>query len=387
MERPLLPHPAGLDLPADRLFQRGLHHRPVRLGADPADPADAAGADRRLLRRLRPLGHGHELAGADAGQRRAPTSSAPSRAASPPSPCSWRWVSWAFCSCAAAAGWRPGGGRASRDPVVRRSPVARGGRGRSRGRSGALSHPRHAPGRRATSVRLFNGIDGEWSARVVEVGKRTCRLAVEALVRTQTPDARPRAARGARQTRPAGDDRREGDGAGRAADPPPANGAHERRPHQSRATCGDRARGRRAVRPARRSRDQGRRASRRPPRGVGGRPAARCSATRPAMRRAPWRRCCARAGPLGRADRSRGRLHARGAGGHTGASAAVPVSLGARVLRADTAAIAALAIWQSTFGEEVGLEVGAALAPSAGLRRGWLQTEQGWPRRSATTVL
>jgi 16S rRNA (uracil1498-N3)-methyltransferase len=41
--------------------------------------------------------------------------------------------------------------------------------------------------------------------------------------------------------------------------------------------------------------------------------------------------------------------------------AVVPVSLGERILRADTAAIAALAIWQSTLGEAVGLEVGAAL--------------------------
>lgn len=36
-------------------------------------------------------------------------------------------------------------------------------------------------------VGLFNGADGEWSARVTEVGKRACRLAVETLVRPQSP--------------------------------------------------------------------------------------------------------------------------------------------------------------------------------------------------------
>jgi 16S rRNA (uracil1498-N3)-methyltransferase len=37
-----------------------------------------------------------------------------------------------------------------------------------------------------------------------------------------------------------------------------------------------------------------------------------------------------------------------------------PVSLGPRILRADTAAIAALALWQSTLGDWRGLEVGRA---------------------------
>jgi UMF1 family MFS transporter len=42
-----VPHPAGVDLRADRLLQRGLHHRPVRLQPHHADAPDAAGADRQ----------------------------------------------------------------------------------------------------------------------------------------------------------------------------------------------------------------------------------------------------------------------------------------------------------------------------------------------------
>ncbi len=39
---------------------------------------------------------------------------------------------------------------------------------------------------------------------------------------------------------------------------------------------------------------------------------------------------------------------------------ALPVSLGPRILRADTAAIAALCLWQSALGDWRGLEVGRA---------------------------
>ncbi len=37
------------------------------------------------------------------------------------------------------------------------------------------------------AVVLFNGRDGEWTARVADVSKRGCRLGVEALLRVQAP--------------------------------------------------------------------------------------------------------------------------------------------------------------------------------------------------------
>jgi 16S rRNA (uracil1498-N3)-methyltransferase len=45
-----------------------------------------------------------------------------------------------------------------------------------------------------------------------------------------------------------------------------------------------------------------------------------------------------------------------------GLAFALPVSLGPRILRADTAAIAALSLWQSAFGDWRGLEVGPSAA-------------------------
>jgi len=72
VERTLLPHPAGVDIHSDRLFQRGVHHRALRLS-------------RTLLTRLTPpdqtgaffgayaiSGTATVLAGADAGQHRHP---------------------------------------------------------------------------------------------------------------------------------------------------------------------------------------------------------------------------------------------------------------------------------------------------------------------------
>ncbi len=59
-------------------------------------------------------------------------------------------------------------------------------------------------------------------------------------------------------------------------------------------------------------------------------------------------------GRLGPADRAGGRLRARRSGrGCAALSHVTPVTLGPRILRADTAAISALTLWQAALGDWV----------------------------------
>jgi UMF1 family MFS transporter len=68
LERPAVPHRAGADLSGPGPDDRGVRHRPVRVQPHPADPPVPARQDRRLLRPVRPVGHGHRLAGLAAGR-------------------------------------------------------------------------------------------------------------------------------------------------------------------------------------------------------------------------------------------------------------------------------------------------------------------------------
>ena len=72
LEWALLSHCPGVDLPPDRILQRCFHHSALRVEPHLAHTPDAACTDRRFLRRLRPLWHGHELAWPLSGESRHP---------------------------------------------------------------------------------------------------------------------------------------------------------------------------------------------------------------------------------------------------------------------------------------------------------------------------
>ncbi len=205
---------------------------------------------------------------------------------------------------------------------------------------------------------VFNGRDGEWRARVAEAGKRRCVLAIEARARTQhtPPDLelivalvkRPRleaivekaAELGASRVRLVLTERTNADRAnvGRLAaiateaaeqtgrldvpgiaPPAPLTAVLAALPEDRRLMFCDEA--------------------------GDAEPAARALA---AAAPGPWAVLIGPEGGFSPAERTAIREAPR----------TLPVSLGPRILRADTAAIAALCLWQSAFGDWRGVEVG-----------------------------
>ena len=121
------------------------------------------------------------------------------------------------------------------------------------------------------------------------------------------------------------------------------------RPGQPRAAGQHRDRGGRAVRPADRAGDRAGAAARPSAWRAGPRAGCCIMPTRPAA----GSRCsrALRAHGAGRsADRARGRLHRRELAGCAACEEVVAISLGPRILRAETAALAALACWQAFCG-------------------------------------
>lgn len=210
-------------------------------------------------------------------------------------------------------------------------------------------------------VGLFNGADGEWSARIVEVGKRICRLRVQTLLRAQyaAADLELHVALVKRAPLETIVEKATELGVGRI------------RLLRTERTNADHTNLERLAAIAREAAEQcGRlevplidaaeRLGERLAAWDAGRALMFCdeSGDAPAaaaalLRRGPgpWAVLIGPEGGFTPAERAAIRACA----------AVVPVSLGPRILRADTAAIAALAIWQSTLGEGLGLEVGAAL--------------------------
>ena len=210
-------------------------------------------------------------------------------------------------------------------------------------------------------LRLFNGADGEWSARVVEVAKRSCRLRAEALARPQSPapDVELCVAlvkRGPLET---------------IVEKATELGVRRIRLLRTERTNADHTNLDRLAAIVREAAEQ-------------------CGrldvpqidpAERLADLLAAWDfgRALMFCDEAGDAPGAVATLRRRGPGpwavligpegGFTPAErtsvrslpATTPVSLGPRILRADTAVIAALSIWQSTLGDGAGLEVGSAL--------------------------
>jgi 16S rRNA (uracil1498-N3)-methyltransferase len=210
-------------------------------------------------------------------------------------------------------------------------------------------------------LRLFNGVDGEWSARIVEASKRICRLRVGARVRAQgaAPDLELHVAlvkRAPLET---------------IVEKATELGVRRIRLLRTERTNADHTNLERLAAIAREAAEQcGRldvpeihaaeRLADRLAAPEAGRAVMFCDeageapgAVAALARRGPgpWAVLIGPEGGFTPTERTAIRAH----------PAVVPVSLGERILRADTAAIAALAIWQSTLGEAVGLEVGAAL--------------------------
>jgi 16S rRNA (uracil1498-N3)-methyltransferase len=210
-------------------------------------------------------------------------------------------------------------------------------------------------------LRLFNGADGEWSAWITNVGKRTCRLGVAARVRAQSPspDLELHVAlvkRAPLET---------------IVEKATELGVRRIRLLRTERTNADHTNLDRLAAIAREAAEQCGRldllkihaAERLTDRLAGStddRAMMFCDeageapgAVAALMRKGPgpWAVLIGPEGGFTPTERAAIRAH----------PAVVPVSLGERILRADTAAIAALAIWQSTLGEAAGLEVGAAL--------------------------
>lgn len=210
-------------------------------------------------------------------------------------------------------------------------------------------------------LRVFNGVDGEWSGRVAEVGKRVCRVRAEALVRPQVPapDLELCVAlvkRGPLEM---------------IVEKATELGVARIRLMRTERTNADHTNLERLTAIAREAAEQcgrldvpqivpterlaDRLAAWEPGRALmfcdegGDAPGAA-----PALIRAgvgPWAVIVGPEGGFTAAERDAIRA----------LPATVPVSLGPRILRADTAVIAALSVWQSTIGEAAGLEVGSAL--------------------------
>jgi 16S rRNA (uracil1498-N3)-methyltransferase len=210
-------------------------------------------------------------------------------------------------------------------------------------------------------LRLFNGTDGEWSARITGIGKRTCRLRVGTLVEAQGagPDLELHVAlvkRGPLET---------------IVEKATELGVRRIRLLRTERTNADHTNLDRLAAIAREAAEQCGRLD--VPRID---PAERLDDRLAAWEAGRALMFCDEAGDapgavagLLRENPGPWAVLIGPEGGFTAAEraairacpGAVPVSLGARVLRADTAAIAALAIWQLTLGEAVGLEVRAAL--------------------------
>ncbi|MBV8682677.1 MAG: 16S rRNA (uracil(1498)-N(3))-methyltransferase [Caulobacteraceae bacterium] len=210
-------------------------------------------------------------------------------------------------------------------------------------------------------VRLFNGADGEWSARIVEAGKRGCRLRTEAMARPQSsaPDVELNVAlvkRAPLET---------------IVEKATELGVNCIRLLRTERTNPDHTNLERLAAIAREAAEQ-------------------CgrldvpqihAAERLADRLAAWdgERALMFCDEAGDAQGAVAALLGKGPGpwavligpegGFTSAersairslAATTPVSLGPRILRADTAVIAALSVWQSVLGDGAGLEVGSAL--------------------------
>ena len=200
-------------------------------------------------------------------------------------------------------------------------------------------------------LKLFNGRDGEWRARVAEIGKRQCRLIVETQTRTQTigPDldllialvkrsrletiVEKAAELGARRVRPILTERTNADHSNIARLTAIAVEAAEQTGRLDAPLI---------VAPARldellRGWDAGR--------GLmfcdeagDSQPAAQALAGRPS---GAWSILIGPEGGFSATERALIRK----------VPGAVPVSLGPRILRADTAAIAAMTLWQSVLGD------------------------------------
>jgi 16S rRNA (uracil1498-N3)-methyltransferase len=210
-------------------------------------------------------------------------------------------------------------------------------------------------------AQLFNGADGEWCARIIEIRKRACRLRAETLTRAQSPSpdlelhmalvkraplemiVEKATELGVRRIRLLRTERTNADHTNLERLATIACEAAEQcgRLDVPEITPAERFADRLAAWDANRALmfcDE-----------AGDAPGAVAALLR--RGHAPW---AVLVGPEGGfAPEERDAIRAL--------PATTSVSLGSRVLRAETAVIAALSIWQSTLGEGAGLEVGAAL--------------------------
>ncbi len=201
-------------------------------------------------------------------------------------------------------------------------------------------------------VSLFNGRDGEWMARIAEISKRSCMLSCERL--TDTAKRSPRPLAGLRTDQ---------ENAGRLSDPESHRAWRARAatghdpPHhcyacQHRTYARQCHRSGRAVRPFERA--GGARAaiastSFSP---LGRTSGASFSAMRPVKRLpSPRRLGDASSGPWAVLTGPEGGFDPAERAALRALPFVTPVSLGARILRADTAALAALALWQAIKGD------------------------------------
>ena len=203
------------------------------------------------------------------------------------------------------------------------------------------------------AILLFNGRDGEWRARIAEAGRKGCRLVVEEQTRAQTPlpdlhylFAPLKHARLDYMVQKAVEM-----GAGRLR--PVLTQLHAGRAASISSACGERHRGGRAMRHPRDPRDRRAAEARRRARRLGRRRAASSSATRPRRSRIrPRRSTSLPRGPAALADRAGRRLlRPTSAPISSRRPYVTPLSLGPRILRADTAAVAALALVQAFIGD------------------------------------
>ena len=199
---------------------------------------------------------------------------------------------------------------------------------------------------------VFNGRDGEWRARLVPTSRREARLALAERTRPQSRAGRPSLRLRAAQARAARFHGSEGGRDGRRPAHAGHHPPHPGRPRQSRTHARECDRGGGAMRNHFAARDRGTRELFR-----NGSPASKPSARSCFATRRPKRRIRSRPlqrapeGPLtllvgpegGFAEDERRALLAR--------PSVVRLSLGPRILRADTAAIAALALLQAARGD------------------------------------